>query len=150
MSICKKRHFLWSCGLLIIIGLAIVASFLPSTDVQLFLRWLPRCPLAEWLHVICPTCGLTRSILYTLCGEWLLAFEYHFLGPLLVISTPVLILGLAFKKPQPFSLIHGLAFQSFSSLSGSNIFKRKVFLVMILVYCVWGFSRNFYQYEFLI
>lgn len=41
------------------------------------------CPLRHWLGVICPSCGMTRSFVAIVDGDWRQAIDYHLFGPLL-------------------------------------------------------------------
>jgi hypothetical protein len=57
---------------------------------------MPACWIKRWLGFPCLSCGLTRSILHTLHGDWWGALQLHPLGPplvawcLLVAVAPVL------------------------------------------------------------
>ena len=46
---------------------------------------VPLCPIAFWLHVPCPGCGLTRASLRLLQGDLRGALAYH---PLVPIALP--------------------------------------------------------------
>jgi Protein of unknown function (DUF2752) len=41
------------------------------------------CPLRHWLGFICPSCGMTRSFVAIVRGDWRQAIDYHLFGPLL-------------------------------------------------------------------
>jgi Protein of unknown function (DUF2752) len=41
------------------------------------------CPLRHWLGIICPSCGMTRSFVALVRGDWQQAIDYHLFGPLL-------------------------------------------------------------------
>jgi hypothetical protein len=43
------------------------------------------CPLRHWLGIICPSCGMTRSFVAIVRGDWRQAIDYHLFGPLLFI-----------------------------------------------------------------
>jgi Protein of unknown function (DUF2752) len=57
---------------------------------------LPPCWIKRWLGFPCLSCGLTRSVLHTLHGDWQAALQLHPLGPplvawcLLVAAAPLL------------------------------------------------------------
>ncbi|WP_448574269.1 DUF2752 domain-containing protein [Trichothermofontia sp.] len=48
------------------------------------------CPLRHWTGIPCPTCGLTRSLMAVVRGDWNQAITEHLFGPVLFI---VLVLG---------------------------------------------------------
>ncbi len=39
------------------------------------------CPTLRWLHIPCPGCGITRSVVATAHGDFATAFSFHPLGP---------------------------------------------------------------------
>jgi Protein of unknown function (DUF2752) len=41
------------------------------------------CPLRHWLGMICPSCGMTRSFVALVRGDFQQAIDYHLFGPLL-------------------------------------------------------------------
>ncbi len=49
------------------------------------------CPLRHWTGIPCPTCGMTRSLMAVVRGDWDQAVIEHLFGPVLFI---VLVLGL--------------------------------------------------------
>jgi|GEM_PF-524053 len=55
--------------------------------------WIPGfvCPLRHWTGVPCPTCGLTRSLMAVVRGDWSQAVMHHLFGPLLFL---VLLVGI--------------------------------------------------------
>ncbi|WP_448560684.1 DUF2752 domain-containing protein [Trichothermofontia sp.] len=44
------------------------------------------CPLRHWTGIPCPTCGMTRSLMAVVRGEWDQAFIHHLFGPFLFIG----------------------------------------------------------------
>lgn len=52
-----------------------------------------KCPLNLLLQIQCPTCGLTRSLLYAWSGDFEISLRYHFGGIALLV---VGILGFLF------------------------------------------------------
>jgi Protein of unknown function (DUF2752) len=46
------------------------------------LSWLV-CPVNHFTGIPCPTCGMTRSFVATIRGDWQQAFTYHLFAPLL-------------------------------------------------------------------
>ena len=50
------------------------------------------CPFFYFFHVPCPGCGLTRSIVLLLQGDFVGSFQYHILGIPLVIAFAILLI----------------------------------------------------------
>jgi hypothetical protein len=59
----------------------------PGATVESVAVWLIplRCPINWLTGFMCPTCGLGRSFLLSLNGDFSKAFELHFLGPALAV-----------------------------------------------------------------
>ncbi|AFY91942.1 Protein of unknown function (DUF2752) [Chamaesiphon minutus PCC 6605] len=49
------------------------------------------CPLRHWFGLICPSCGMTRSFVALVRGDWRQAIDYHLFGPLLFICLGVIL-----------------------------------------------------------
>jgi hypothetical protein len=43
------------------------------------------CPLKYFTGIICPSCGMTRSFLSLVRGDWRGSIEYHLFGPILFV-----------------------------------------------------------------
>jgi hypothetical protein len=44
--------------------------------------WL-GCPIRKLVGIPCPSCGMTRSLISLVRGDWLAALQYHAFGPFL-------------------------------------------------------------------
>ncbi|MDP1562017.1 MAG: DUF2752 domain-containing protein [Pirellulaceae bacterium] len=54
-----------------------------------------ECLILSWLSIPCPLCGLTRSTLSLLQGDWGMALAYHWFSPLVIVGL-LLMLGRSF------------------------------------------------------
>ena len=63
----------------------------PSSESVFLWGWpIPEvCLYQRFLQVDCLGCGMTRSTVYALQGEFSLAFEHHILGPILAVAVVV-------------------------------------------------------------
>ncbi|WP_310484616.1 DUF2752 domain-containing protein [Chamaesiphon sp. VAR_48_metabat_403] len=50
------------------------------------------CPWRHWFGSICPSCGMTRSFVSIVRGDWKQAIDYHLFGPLLFIYLGTLVI----------------------------------------------------------
>ena len=103
-------------------GLAVskIASFVP---------W--KCPSFALFSILCPSCGLTRSVLLSLSGDWALATTYHPLGPSIVTLC---LLGLLFVwSPSVVQKVVN------TKLSYVREYKRGAGELFVSVYAFWGF-----------
>ncbi|MFZ2242283.1 MAG: DUF2752 domain-containing protein, partial [Gordonia amarae] len=66
------------------IGVACVASPAHIEDGPIL------CPFRMMTGLSCPGCGLTRSWVYTMHGDWAAAFGANIVGPLLIAAVVVL------------------------------------------------------------
>lgn len=62
---------------------------------------LPPCPFWTFLHIKCPTCGLTTSFTSLTSGNMALAFKSHLIGPLFYGLFSLLALLLLFGTFNP-------------------------------------------------
>lgn len=67
----------------------------PNTLALPFLNWpLPdSCWSRRFLNIPCPGCGLTRSVVATLHGQWANAWHLHPVGPVLVTWAILQLVG---------------------------------------------------------
>ena len=104
----------------------VAASFIPL-----------QCPLKLLTGIPCPTCGLGRSLICTMTGQFSLAWKLHPLGPIAIISA-IVILSLLWVKP---SLIEAI-------LSWTHNYYKKnpaVIWAFTIPYLVWGYCfKNAY------
>gem|GEM_PF-5968646 len=103
-------------------GLAVskIASFVP---------W--KCPSFALFSILCPSCGLTRSVLLSLSGDWALATTYHPLGPSIVTLC---VMGLLFVWSP--AVVHAAVN---TKLSETRVNKRGAGELFVCVYAFWGF-----------
>lgn len=79
-------------GLLASLALTRLSASAGGTAVTFAGRELPwACPVRNVIGLPCPSCGMTRSVIFTLHGEWGRAAAMNPAGPLLVFG--VLTLG---------------------------------------------------------
>lgn len=73
-----------------ITGMRVSTWIVQSLSLEVFQIYFPlKCPLKFFLGLTCPTCGLGRSIIYALAGEWSSSWHAHILGCCVVlISIP--------------------------------------------------------------
>lgn len=81
---------------LVLVGCCTVLAVLPFLVVRPDQRiaWTGRsdrplpqlCAARRILHVDCPACGLTRSLIHLAHGHWSDSFRLHRLGPLLALT----------------------------------------------------------------
>jgi hypothetical protein len=84
----------------IFFGLWIFIPQLTYLDIDVFeyLKFIPwRCPLKFLTGISCPSCGLTRSFLAFFNGNIELAYQYHPLGPTLVVLVAAILTMLSMK-----------------------------------------------------
>lgn len=86
-------------GALILLQLGIVRALASVGDGRVLvagraLHW--ECWFKQWLGFPCPTCGLTRSVLFTLHGQFGAAWQVNPAGLLLVSGLVLLGLALLF------------------------------------------------------
>ncbi len=55
------------------------------------------CPLRHWTGIPCPTCGMTRSLMAVVRGDWEQALIHHVFGPLLFIGLVLCVIQLAIE-----------------------------------------------------
>lgn len=108
---------------------------MPSRGAADFAKYVPLvCPLHALSGIVCPTCGLGRSLVASWMGHLSAAWSYHFLGPLILAGAGIFWLIILFKIPTaPLT----------SKINLKNKQTRIVFLIALAVYVIWGFARNF-------
>ena len=79
----QRLDYFWlvSGAVFLIVGLTLE----PGPEHVTIFGWpIPEvCLYQRFLNVACLGCGLTRSTVYAIHGEPMLAFEHHFAGPIL-------------------------------------------------------------------
>lgn len=122
--------FLYPIGLALSIPILNQASTVESATTWFFLK----CPLHFFTGWLCPTCGMTRSFVAILRGEWIAAINYHPLGPLLFIVLFLYWFLLIFH----FDLV-----TASKKWYQSHTYMRRPLWWVGLSFVLWGFSRNF-------
>lgn len=90
-----------------------------------------KCPLNYFFEILCPTCGLGRSLIAAWTFNFNQSWSLHPLGLLILLGACLLWLGLLLNK-ETFVLNYWSKYKinpSFMSLG-------------VLVYAIWGFGRN--------
>lgn len=88
-----------------------------------------RCPIFHLFHILCPSCGLTRSVLYAFVGETTLSFKFHPLGKLIFTLSILLWIISLFKRNIEIKF-------SLSPLI------KTLFIFLLVIYALWGVYRN--------
>ncbi len=115
-------------------------SVLANGNTQQLSEWSPlKCPLYFFTEILCPTCGMTRSTLAALQFNFKESFEYHPLGVPFVFMLIFIWLILFLDKDQIVLQKIKITYSKLSTLLALNI---KV--ISLVLFCIWGFSRNFY------
>jgi hypothetical protein len=102
----RRRHRLMLLVCSACLLLALLLKVRPDQRVEF--AWAPGIPLPHtcvsraWFGVECPGCGLTRSAIHLVHGDWRSSLAAHRLGWLLVLAAlvhfPYRILALARRK----------------------------------------------------
>ena len=113
-----------------------------SFGVWNILRFLPfKCPLVVLFGIQCPTCGLGRSLIYVWSGQFSISMHYHFLGVIIYLSSYLFYFSILykfwFKKSSSFSL-----WLKINSIKFYNRTPLTVWIILLITYIAWGFSRN--------
>jgi hypothetical protein len=111
-------------------GAWIGSHFSAESILRLMSRLPLRCPLHAWTGYLCPTCGLGRSLVLAFSGYYRKSLHYH-PGGLLVYGLSIAVF-FAFLAGRPVLLW---------KLGTAG---RRVGWTALLVYALWGFSRNWF------
>ena len=55
------------------------------------------CPIKHWTGIPCPTCGMTRSFMAIVRGDWTEAFSEHLFGPFLFFGFCIIAIHLTLE-----------------------------------------------------
>lgn len=91
----SSRHFYLSRGLGLGLGVAPLSIAVLTSRGGHFP--LPSCLFLALSGIPCPTCGMTRSVIATVQGQWGEAVRYHAFGPVLLGSLGLLMLHLSLE-----------------------------------------------------
>lgn len=78
----KKYAIRLSATVLFLLIPAIIGLLNPDIDHQPSI-----CPFLHILHIPCPGCGLTKSIIHFYKGEWGASLHYHWWGGIFVLAA---------------------------------------------------------------
>ncbi|NET39260.1 MAG: DUF2752 domain-containing protein [Cyanothece sp. SIO1E1] len=87
-----------------------------------------ECPVRHFTGIPCPTCGMTRSLMAAMRGEWATSADHHLFGPILIVilSGTVICLVVELLAQRPIPLFNYLTF-----------YKRR--FITILLYMLLGY-----------
>lgn len=110
-----------------------ILRFVWNPGLAEMLRWasyLPmRCPLKLISGLDCPLCGLGRSLISVISGNWKGTWDFHPLGPLLIILCSLILIAYMLS-PRAIQIVYS----AFSDLRrGLNPRLKKAALTIILV-----------------
>lgn len=122
----------------------VISLVLPNAALQFFtadqiLDRIPlHCPLNFWLQLLCPTCGLGHSLFFAWTGNLSLSLSHHPFG-LIIFSISILVLILVWCVPLQKIQNEYVRFRKVTS----SFEARVLGIFALLLYCTWGFLRNF-------
>lgn len=103
----RHREILFISTVVLVLALVLEVR----ADQRVFFRGYPEWPLPEtclsrsWLHIECPGCGLTRSIVHLAHCQWGESWRMHRLGWLLALTIggqiPYRLVALCTGNPAP-------------------------------------------------
>jgi len=125
-----KTLFLVGLPLSLVVGPWVISL---GTGIEQTARLSPLvCPLRWATGFLCPTCGLGRSLVACWSGQVAAGFEFHFLGPVILILSVAYWCALCFDfEPRLKTALQSLQLQ----LSPTA-------LPAIALYSLWGLWRN--------
>ncbi|MEE2903436.1 MAG: DUF2752 domain-containing protein [Myxococcota bacterium] len=100
-----------------------------ATDIAAAVPW--KCPSFALFSILCPSCGLTRSVVIALSGNWTLATSYHPLGPSIVVLLFCCLVSLWL----PVTVNNTMR----TRISNVDARKRRTAEALVYAYALWGF-----------
>jgi len=135
-----RLAFLWAFPLSLALARALSAA---AGGPEALAAWSPlRCPLRAFGGWLCPTCGLTRSLLKSWNFEFSGAWASHFLGPVIFFAAFGLWILVVVLAPERRARGRR-AFARATEHALRSPAWRKLLWGLVVVYVAWGFSRNF-------
>ncbi len=108
----------------------IFAGYFAAKFFAQYVQYFPPCPSYTLLHIICPGCGLTRSVLALLDGDILLSLR----------QNPLLITGIA-----GFSLMYvDFLLKVWGKKLPFDIYNNKAAWVVIALIALFTVARNIF------
>lgn len=91
-----------------------------------------ECPIRHFTGIPCPSCGMTRSLMAAMRGDWIASVDYHFFGPFLLLVLLVVALGVP---------LEWLTRRSFFSVKTSAFLNRRFITWFLLILMGYHGSR---------
>lgn len=130
----SRRSWQGRCLALGVSGTTLVGTYLYNQGYQL----VYRCPILHFTGIPCPTCGMTRSLMAAMRGDWIASFDYHVFGPFLLL----MLLGVMLYLP-----IELIAKRSFLAINYSMVLHRRFAICSLLILMSYHGTRLIYLYE---
>ncbi len=86
----REQDRLWICIAIVVVVAGFCLTVVEGNRVSLSahpaLQLPAMCGSQAWLGIDCPLCGMTRSVIYFVHGQWLNSWETHRLGWLVLFA----------------------------------------------------------------
>ena len=100
--------------------------------------WL-KCPTLALFDILCPTCGLGRSLIAAVYGNWNQSMQYHPLGLILLLSAGFIWVLFLLPFRDEFLIKQ---FQKLKNFWHLKIYQKGWHWLLLFGYIVWGFLRH--------
>lgn len=95
------------------------------------------CPIRQFFGIYCPTCGLTRSLLLSMAGEYKIAHLYHFMGNILFFLSILVWIYFVFSSVRLVRTLSKMKIVAYL-FCHQELIKPLLFL-FLFAYAIWGF-----------
>ena len=139
----KKKEFriLFGLGFLCLLNAPfLLTTFLPSNirNEEIISRFIYlKCPLFKFFEILCPTCGLGRSIVSLFLFEFDKSWTYH-PGGIILYFKMISIISLYFFTPSIFEIFFSLL----NNIKKSKFQKRLITFSFLSLYLLWHLQRE--------
>lgn len=116
----SKRSWQDRCLALGLSGAILTGTYLYNQGYQLAYE----CPILHFTGIPCPTCGMTRSLMAAMRGDWITSFNYHVFGPFLLL----MLLGIMLYVP-----VELITKRSFLAIHSSTFLNRRFAASSLLI-----------------